>query len=102
MAKSITEERLTALEADRERQIEESRRFTEEQDRKEAERAAAGCSRCREEHLECLALSGDKAGCERERNSCAFRNAGSSSYSKCGRPCKSLICFCSSRNQFPI
>jgi hypothetical protein len=84
MAKSITEEQLAELEADQARQIEESRRFAEEQDRQEAERAAAGCSRCREEHLECLALSGDKGACERERDSCAFRNAGLSSYGQCG------------------
>jgi hypothetical protein len=74
MTKTITEEELAALEADRQRQLEESERFRQEQ-------TAKACNVCRDEYLECLAEGGEKFSCQGRRDSCVSRHYGGHSYS---------------------
>lgn len=74
MTKTITEEELAALEADRQRQLEESERF-------EREQTAKACVVCRDEYLECLAEGGEKYSCQNRRDSCVSRHYGGPSYS---------------------
>jgi hypothetical protein len=73
MTKSITEEELAALEADQQRQLEESERFQREQ-------AARACAACRDEYLECLAQGGETFSCQGRRDTCVSARGGGHSY----------------------
>lgn len=81
--KPISDAQLAALRADEHRQIEEQKRFQEEEDRKKAARASTGCRRCQDDAVMCVAQTGNRNACERERDSCAFREAGLSNYRQC-------------------
>lgn len=85
-SKAVSDSELAARKADEDRQIEESRRFQEEERRKNAERHERGCRKCQDQFLECVAdyrRHATRATCERERDSCAFREARASSYRDC-------------------
>lgn len=82
-SKTITEAQLAARKQDEDRQIEEQRAFQEQENRKKAARTSSGCRKCQDDALMCVAQTGNRNRCERERDSCAFREAGLSSYRQC-------------------
>lgn len=85
-SKAVSDGELAARKADEDRQIAESRRFQEEERRRAADRASRGCRKCQDDFTVCIAdyrRNASRATCERERDSCAFREARVSSYRDC-------------------
>ena len=59
-----------------------------EEERKKRDRIVRGCSECNQRYVECIAdwrRGASRATCERERDSCAFTEAGLASARDCSR-----------------
>ena len=87
-SKPIDNGGLARLQADENRQIAESEAFKREEERKKRDRVVRGCSECNQRYVECIAdwrRGASRATCERERDSCAFTEAGLASARDCSR-----------------
>lgn len=85
-SKSIDQAGLARLQADENRQIAEADAFKREEERKKRDRITRGCSECNQRFVECIAdwrRGASRATCERERDSCAFTEAGLASARDC-------------------
>jgi hypothetical protein len=68
--------------------IAEADAFKREEERKKRDRITRGCSECNQRFVECIAdwrRGASRATCERERDSCAFSQAGLASARDCSR-----------------
>jgi hypothetical protein len=87
-SKPIDSGGLARLQADENRQIAEAEAFKREEERKKRLRVSRGCNECNQRYVECIAdwrRGASRATCERERDSCAFTEAGLASARDCSR-----------------
>jgi hypothetical protein len=85
-SKRVDQQHLAALKADEERQIAEAEAFKREEQRRARDRVNRGCRVCTDRYVECIAdwrRGASRETCQRERDSCAFSEAGLGSARDC-------------------
>ncbi len=82
----LTRDEAAHLEADKQRQIEEARRFQEEERAKQQQRVSTGCNKCDARFQGCIGAGKSRSTCESDYRSCAFEEAGPDYGSACPFP----------------
>ena len=82
----LTKAEAAHLEADKQQQIEEARRFKEEEDAKQQARLQSGCNRCQARYQGCLGAGWSRGECQEKYRDCAFEEAGPEWMSACPSP----------------
>jgi hypothetical protein len=82
----LTKQEAVALEADKQRQIEEQREFAAQEAAKKQQRLSSGCSKCEARYQGCLGAGRGDFACRDQYRSCAFEEAGPDYTSACPSP----------------